>query len=77
MEPIANPPVSAAALIKKHFNFWRQSLEGGACSRPALISKLNERSTNLKQNILYTFLVIKFYQAKMGIFTFLHPCTEV
>ena len=38
-------PISATLLIQKHFNFC------GGYSRVALISKLNELSTNPKQNI--------------------------
>ena len=43
-----NPQISPAALIRKHFSFL------SPYSRAALILKLNEKGTNLKQNIFYT-----------------------
>ena len=48
----ANPPVSVAVLIQKHFNFLRRLSEGSPYSRVALISKRNEkRAETMSQNL--------------------------
>ena len=42
-----NSPIRDVAVFQKHFNIC------GICLRVALISKLNKKSTNLKQNNIY------------------------
>ena len=53
-----NPPISHAALVKKHFNFLRCLLNGGAYPRALLISKLGEKRTEIMCQNLFTGRII-------------------